>query len=103
RSRVALVKDEIDDPKHRVQPLRQFLRRWHLVWNRCLTNLCLGAHDALGERCRRNQKCPSNFLSCQAANFTQRERDLSFRRQSGMTASEDKTEAIVLDLLILLR
>src|SRR5215831_17736237 len=46
RSRIALVKDEIDDLKHRVQPLRQFLRRRHLVWNRRLSNLCLGAYDA---------------------------------------------------------
>jgi hypothetical protein len=28
----------------------------------------------------RNEKCPGDLLCCQAANFTQRERYLSFRR-----------------------
>ena len=40
---------------------------------------------------------------CQAANFTQRERYLCFRRQSGMAAGKDETEAVVLDFLILVR
>jgi hypothetical protein len=31
----------------------------------------------------------------------ERERDLSFRRQSGMAAGKDETEAVVLDFLIL--
>jgi hypothetical protein len=51
----------------------------------------------------RNEKCPGNLLCCQAANFTQRERYLSFRRQSGMAAGKDETEAVVLDFLILER
>jgi hypothetical protein len=38
-----------------------------------------------------------------AANFTQRERYLSSRRQSGMAAGKDETEAVVLDFLILVR
>ncbi len=46
---------------------------------------------------------PGNLLGCQAANFTQRERYLSFRRQSGMAAGKDETEAVVLDFLILVR
>src|SRR4029077_679997 len=56
RSRVALVKDEIDDLKHRAQPLRQFLRHRHLVGNACLPNLCLGAHNALRQRLRSNEE-----------------------------------------------
>src|ERR1043166_1862967 len=87
--------------KHRAQSLRQFLRAWHFVRNPCLSNLCLRAHDALGERCRRNEKCPRNLLSSQAADFAQCERNLSFRRQGGMTASEDQTESIVFDLLLI--
>src|SRR5208282_2925742 len=100
RSRVALVKDEIDDLKHRVQPLRQFLRRRHLVWNWRLSNLCLGAYDALGERRRRHEKCAGDLFRGQAADFAKGERNLSLRRQSGMAAGEDQTEAIVLDLFI---
>src|SRR6516162_7579406 len=100
RSRIALVKDEIDDLKHRVQPLRQFLRRRHLVWNRRLSNLCLGAYDALGERRWRHEKCSGDLFRGQAADFAKGERNLSLRRQSGMAAGEDQTEAIVLDLFI---
>ena len=65
--RVTLVKDEIDDLKHRVQPLRQFLWRRYLVWNRSLSNLCLCAHNALRQGRRRNQKRPGNLLRGQAA------------------------------------
>ena len=43
------------------------------------------------------------MLGQKAANFRQRERYLSFRRQSGMAASKDETEAVVLDFLILVR
>ncbi len=39
----------------------------------------------------------------QTANFTQRGRYLSFRRQSGMATAKDETEAVVLDFLILVR
>src|SRR4029077_1619087 len=63
-------------------------------------NLCFGAHNALRQRRWRNEKCPGNLLCCQAANFTQRERYPSFRRQSGMAAGKDETEAVVLDFLI---
>jgi hypothetical protein len=31
----------------------------------------------------RNEKCPGDLLCCQAANFTQRERYLSFRQRDG--------------------
>jgi hypothetical protein len=55
----------------------------------------------LGERCRRNEKCPGNLLRGQAADFAQGERNLSFRRQSGMAAGEDQTEAIIFDLLVI--
>jgi hypothetical protein len=54
----------------------------------------------LGERCRRNQKCPGNLFRGQAADFAKRERNLSFRRQSGMAAGEDQTQAIIFDLLV---
>jgi hypothetical protein len=36
----------------------------------------------------------------QAADFAQGERNLSFRRQSGMAAGEDQTEAIVLKTVL---
>ena len=42
-----------------------------------------------------------NLFRGQAADFAQRERNLSFRRQCGMAAGEDQTEAIILDLLVI--
>src|SRR5271169_4227430 len=83
RSRIALVKDEIDDLKHRVQALRQLLRRRHLVWNRRLSNLCLGAYDALGECRWRHEKCAGDLFRGQAADFAKGERNLSLRSRAG--------------------
>ena len=100
RSRVALVKHEIDDLQHCVHPPGQLPRRRHLVGNPRLSNLCLGAHNALGQRRRRNQKRPRNLFRCQAAYFAQRERNLSFRGQSRMTARENQTQAIILNLFL---
>src|SRR5277367_1911290 len=80
RSRVALVKDEIDDLKHRVQSLWQFLRRRDLIPNRCLSNLCLCAHNALRQRSRSDEEGLCYLLGCQPAHLTQGERNVRFRR-----------------------
>jgi hypothetical protein len=74
-----------------------------LVRNRLIADDGFRANDALRKRRRRNEKCPSNLLCGQAADFTQCERNLSLRWQSGMAAGEDETKAIVLDLLFLRR
>jgi hypothetical protein len=42
-----------------------------------------------------------NLLRGQAADFAQGERNLSFRRQSGMAAREDQKEAIIFYLLVI--
>jgi hypothetical protein len=44
---------------------------------------------------------PGNLLRRQVADFAQGERHLFFRRQGGMAAGEDQTEAIILDLVII--
>src|ERR1700747_80798 len=72
---------------------------WHLVGNCLIADEGLCAHDALGERCRRNEKCARNLLGGEAADFAEGERNLSFGRQSGMAAGEDQAEAIIFDLL----
>jgi len=46
---------------------------------------------------------PSNLLCCQAADFTQGERNRPFRWQSGMAAGADETEAVVLMIVLLWR
>jgi hypothetical protein len=63
----------------------------------------LCAHDALRERRRRNEKCPTNLLCCQVTDFAQGERKLSFRRKKGMAPGEDEAEAIVFDFLAFVR
>jgi integrase len=57
--------NEIDDLKHRSQSLRQFLRRRHLVRNRCPSNLCLCTHDALRQRTRSDEEGLCYLLGCQ--------------------------------------
>ena len=38
-----------------------------------------------------------NLLGCQAAHFTQRERDPGVGRQRGMAACEDQSQPVILD------
>jgi hypothetical protein len=46
---------------------------------RQLSEMGFRANDALRKCRRHNEKCPSNLLGCQAADFTQCERNLSLR------------------------
>ena len=50
-----------------------------------------------------NEKCPEQSPLLSGRKLHARERYLSFRRQSGMAAGKDETEAVVLDFLILMR
>jgi hypothetical protein len=56
----------------------------------------------LGERCRRNQKCPGDFFGGESTDLAQGERDLSLGRQRGMAAGEDQAESIILDFLVVI-
>src|SRR5260370_12645544 len=82
-------------------PSRESVRARNVVGKWLVADDRVRAHDALGKRCRRTEKCPGNLLRGQAADFAQGERNLSFRRQSGMAAGEDETEAIIFDLLVI--
>src|SRR5205807_414109 len=95
RSRITLVKDEIDDLKHRAQSLRQFLRAWHFIRDRCLSNLCLGAHNALRQRTRSDEEAACYLLGGQPAHLAQGECNARFRRESWMTAGKNQTQAII--------
>src|SRR6202000_1787451 len=44
-----------------------------------------------------------NLLGCEPADLAQGERNARLRRQSGMAAGKDETEAVVLNLVILVR
>src|SRR5271166_43710 len=103
RSRITFVKDEIDDLKHRAQSLRQFLRRRHLVRNRCLSNLCLCAHNALRQRTRSDEEGLGYLLGGQPAHLTQGERNVRFRRQRWMTAGKNQAQPIILKAVVFLR
>src|SRR5690349_10826778 len=98
--RISLVEDEVDHMEDRRQPGGQVVAPRHLVRNCLGADDGLGAHDALGERRRRHEKGARDLFRRQAADFAQRERDLSFRRQRGMTAGEDQTQAIIFDFLV---
>src|SRR6266498_1811826 len=86
--------------KHRAQSLRQVLRRRHLVRNRCLSNLCLCAHNALRQRTRSNEEGLCYLLGCQPAHLTQGERNVRFRRESWMTARKNQTQAIIFKAIL---
>src|SRR5688500_2849001 len=103
RCRITLVENEIDDLKHGAQSLRQFLRRRRLVRNRCLSNLCLCADNALREGTRSDEEGLRDLLGCQSAHLTQRERNARFRRQRWMTARKNQTEPIILKAVLFIR
>ena len=87
--------------KHRAQSLRQFLRRRHLVRNPCLSNLCLGAHNALRQRTRSDEEGLGYLLGGQPAHLTQGERNARFRRQRRMTAGKNQAQPIIFKRVIL--
>src|SRR5438132_11678393 len=86
--------------KHRAQSLRQFLRAWHFIRNRCLSNLCLGAHNALRQRARSDEEGLCYLLGCQPAHLTQGERNARFRRESWMTARKNQTQPIIFKAIL---
>ena len=100
RGGVPLVEHEVDHLQHRVQPLRQFGRRRHLVGDAGVADLGLGAHDALGQRGRRGQEGARDLLGRETADLPQRQRDARFRRQGGVAAGEDQPQPVVLDALV---
>ena len=100
RGRVALVEDQVDDLEHRAQSLRQFLRRGHLVRNRRLSNLRLGAHDALRQRPRSGEEGLCDLLGRQPAHLAQGERNARLRCQGWMTAREDQAKPIILEAVL---
>ena len=53
-----------------------------------LTRMTVRAHDAFGERSRRNEKCPDNLLHGQAPDFAQGERNLSVRKIQAAGSAE---------------
>ncbi|MNG16268.1 hypothetical protein D3C84_1001640 [compost metagenome] len=73
---------------------------WHLIGNFRVTDLRLGAHDALGDGGRCREKGPGDFFRGQVADFAQRQRHLGVRRQCRVTASEDQPQAIVLHVFV---
>src|SRR6202035_3115714 len=71
-------------------------RRRHFVRNPRLSNLCLGAHNALRQRRRSGEEGLCYLLGCQPTHLTQGERNARFRRQRRMTAGKDQAQPVVL-------
>ena len=95
RRRIAFVEHQINHPQHAVEALGQFAQAGDLIRDFGVTNLGLGAHDALGNRRRCREKRAGDFLGAQVADFTQGQRHLRIRRQRRVTTGEDQPQAVV--------
>ena len=99
RGRVPFVEHEIEDLKDRVEPVRQFGPRGHLIRNPRVADLRLRTDDPLGDGRRAGQECVRDFLGRQAADLTQRQRHLGIGRQCRMAAREDQPQPVVINAL----
>ena len=87
--------------EHRAQSLRKFLRRGHFVPNRCVSNLCLCADNALCQRTRSGEEGLCYLLGAQPAHLTQGERHARFGRERWMTAGKNQTQPVIFNAIIL--
>src|ERR1700726_4278534 len=69
--------------------------------NRCLSNLCLGAHNALRQGTRSDEEGLGNLLGGQPAHLTQSERYARFGRKRWMTAGKHEAQPNILNLLVI--
>ena len=90
------------DTEHNLEPVGQLRACGHLVRDARRADLLLGANDALGQSCRRSQKCAGDLLCRQTAYFAQRERDLCLRRNRRMAAGKDQSQTVVFNPFIIL-
>ena len=89
--------------EHAIEAIGKFGARRNLIRNACCPDLRFCAHDSLGQRRRGCQKRVRDFFGSKAAHFAQRQRDLCVRAESGVTAGEDKPEAVVLEVIVIPR
>src|SRR5207237_512846 len=89
--------------KYRAQSLRQLLRCRHFVRDRCLSYLCLCAHNALRQRAGSSEEGLCYLFGGQTTNLTQSERNARFRWKRWMTACKDQAQPIILEAVLFIR
>ena len=99
--RMPFVEHQVHHPQHAGQARRPLGRARHFVRDARRGDLGLGAHDALRQRGRGEQKGAGNRLGRQAADLAQRQRDARFFGQARMAAGEHQAQAVVFDRIAL--
>ena len=93
--RVSFIEDEVGHGHDRVQPLGQGVVGGHHVRDPGAADLGLGADEALGQGRNGKHERPGDLLGGEAAERTQRQRDLGLRRERGMATGEDEAQPVV--------
>ena len=96
-SAVALVEDQVDDGEHCGEPVWKQMRGRHAERNPGCLDLALRPHEPLRHRRLRHEERPRDLVRRQAAERSQRQRDLRVERERGMAAREDELEPLVTD------
>ena len=94
---VALVEDEVDDRQHRSEPVGQEVRRRYAEGDPRRPDLPFRADEPLGHRLLGDEERPRDLLRAEAAERSQRERDLRVELERRVAAREDELEALVRD------
>ena len=95
---VALVEQQVEHLEHRVAPSRDRGGLGHFVGQGAGADELLRARDALGDRRFAGEEPARDLAHREAAHHLERQRHARVGRDLGMTADEDETELIVLDL-----
>src|SRR6185503_19436401 len=88
---ITLIENQIDDGLHCDQTCANDFERRNLVRNLSQANFLLRSHQALGQRCFRQEKCVGNLGCGESTKCAQRESDLSLATKRRVAASEDQT------------
>ncbi len=86
--------------QHGIEPFRQVGALGHLVRNACGADLLFRPNNALRQRWRRHEEGVGDLLGLQAAHLAQGECNAGVRREGGVAAGEDETQAIIRDAVI---
>jgi hypothetical protein len=99
RRGIPLVKDEIHDGEHRLQPRVEDLRRRDGIGDLCIADLALSPYEPLRHRGERDEERPGDLLGREPTDRSQCESDLGLSGQRRMAAGEHQPQLVVLDLI----
>jgi hypothetical protein len=93
----ALGEDQVEHTAHRAEPLAALVGRRRLERHLCGRERLLGPRDPSLHRGRRYEECPGDLIARQAAEGTERERDLGLARQHRVAGDEHQRQHVVVD------